>query len=113
MTMLLEPLIEKMIEVNNYDFMFGIDLNKLRSGDVSRIYNKLRAYIAVAFIISAGITYLLYDLFTERDVKSQSEKYYLITLYASMLMVMLSVIYRACTSLQLPELLVDKNTQKS
>ena len=31
----------------------------------------------------------------------------------SMLMVMLSVIYRACTSLQLPELLVDKNTQKS
>lgn len=99
MTTLLEPLMQKMIDVNNYDFMFGIDLNKLRSGDVYRIYNKLRAYVAVAFSMAAGITYLMYNLLTERDVKSQTEKYYLVTLYSSMLMMMLFVIHRACTSL--------------
>jgi hypothetical protein len=99
MTTLLEPLMEKMIEVNNYDFMFGIDLNKLRDGDVSKIYTKLRSYTAVAFTITVGLTYLLYSLFTDRLTQSQSEKYYLITLYISMIMVMLLVIYRASTSL--------------
>ena len=99
MTTLLEPLMEKMIEVNNYDFMFGIDLNKLRDGDVSRIYIKLRAYTAVAFTITCGLTYLLYSLFTERSSQSGSEKYYLTTLYISMIMVMLLVIYRASTSI--------------
>ena len=35
------------------------------------------------------------------------------TLYASLLAVTLLLIYRACTSLQLPELLLDVQTQKS
>ena len=65
MTTLLEPLIEKMIHKNNFDFMFGIDLNKLRDGNISRIYFKLRAYTAVAFTITCGLTYLLYSLFSE------------------------------------------------
>ena len=66
MTTLLEPLMERMIEVNNYDFMFGIDLNKLRDSDVSKIYIKLRSYTAVAFTITVGLTYLLYSLFTDK-----------------------------------------------
>jgi hypothetical protein len=65
MTSLLEPLMERMIEVNNYDFMFGIDLNKLRDGDVSKIYIKLRSYTAVALTITVGLTYLLYSLLTD------------------------------------------------
>jgi len=98
MTSLLEPLMERMIEVNNYDFMFGIDLNKLRDGDVSKIYIKLRSYTAVALAITVGLTYLLYSLLTDQLTQSTSEKYYLITLYISMIMVMLLVIYRASTS---------------
>lgn len=111
MTKLLQPLIGNMIEKNNYDFMFGVDLNKLRSGDVKRIYAKLRAYIAISFLSTVGIVYLLYTLMNERNVKAKSEKYFLVSLYISMIAMFLLVIHRACTSLQTPELLVDFQTQ--
>ena len=35
---LLEPLINNMIEVNEFDFMFGINLNLLRKGEVKKMY---------------------------------------------------------------------------
>ena len=88
------------LEINNRDYIFGIDLNLIREGDYRKAKCRIKLYFCLVCTCAIVLIQLIISIFLQDNGPYTKriyyvQKYYLITFYFMILPILFYVAYRS------------------